>query len=464
MAFDREPGTQKGSVIYLVGVCLVAALGGLLFGYDTGVINGSLKFVQLNFELDAAMKGFAASSALISCIFGAAFAGTLSDYLGRKKVLILSAILFLISAIGTALPESLTQFIIFRVIGGLGVGAASMTSPMYIAEIAPARIRGRMVSLNQFAIIFGMLVVYFVNYSIAGSGDESWNTETGWRWMFGSESVPAALLLFLTFVIPESPRWLVKQGRKDEAAEILMRVDGHEYAEREMRVIEETVSHETGSISQLFQPGMKIVLVIGIVLAVLQQVTGINVFLYFGSEIFEKLGGENIDAALLQQIVVGATNLVFTVIAIWMVDKLGRKPLMIIGSCGMGVSLFAMGLAGTYMVTGMWMLVFVLIYIASFALSVGPVTWVILSEIFPTKIRGRAMGIATICLWISNTVVSQTFPMMDDNEFLIEKFNHGFPFFIYGVMCVVLVIFVVRVVPETKGKTLEEIEQMWVKN
>ena len=428
------------------------------------MINGSLKFVQLNFELDAAMKGFAASSALIACIFGAGFAGTLSDYLGRKKVLILSAILFLISAIGTALPESLMQFIIFRVIGGLGVGAASMTSPMYIAEIAPARIRGRMVSLNQFAIIFGMLVVYFVNYSIAGSGDEVWNTETGWRWMFGSESIPAVLLLVLLFFVPESPRWLVKQGRKDEAAEILMRVDGHEYAEQEMRVIEKTVSHETGSISQLFQPRMKIVLVIGIVLAVLQQVTGINVFLYFGSEIFEKLGGENIDAALLQQIVVGATNLIFTVMAIWMVDKLGRKPLMIVGSVGMGIALFAMGTAGFLQATGMWMLVFVLIYIASFALSVGPVTWVILSEIFPTKIRGRAMGIATICLWIANTVVSQTFPMMDDNEFLVERFHHGFPFFIYGLMCIVLVIFVVRVVPETKGKTLEEIEQMWVKN
>jgi SP family xylose:H+ symportor-like MFS transporter len=461
--FSTDFKRGNGSVFYLLGICLIAALGGLLFGYDTGVINGSLKFVQLKFELDATMKGFAASCALIACIFGAAFAGSLSDYLGRKKVMILSAILFLVSGVGTALPRTFTQFIIFRVIGGLGVGAASMTSPMYIAEITPAHIRGRMVSLNQFAIIFGMLIVYFVNYFIAGSGDESWNTETGWRWMFGSESLPAIVFLILTFIIPESPRWLTKHGKNDKAEKILSYVDGPDYARQELKMIEETLAHESGSIRQLFDPGMRIVLVIGIVLAVLQQVTGINVFLYFGSEIFEKLGGENIDAALLQQIVVGTTNLLFTVIAIWTVDKLGRKPLMIVGSFGMGVSLFAMGLAGTFQATGSWLLIFIIVYIASFALSVGPVTWVILSEIFPTKIRGRAMGIATICLWLANTIVSQTFPMMDENEFLIEKFNHGFPFFLYGIMCIVLILFTWRFLPETKSKSLEEIEKYWQK-
>ena len=460
---DLTEEKNKGSILFVVGVCFVAALGGLLFGYDTGVINGSLKFVQLKFDLSPAMKGFAASSALLACIFGAAFAGTLSDRLGRKKVLIISAVLFLISAIGTALPQNLIQFIIFRFIGGLGVGAASMTSPMYIAEISPAKIRGRMVSVNQFAIVFGMLVVYFVNYFIAGSGDEVWNTETGWRWMFGSESIPAVLLLVLLFFVPESPRWLTKQNQKSKALEILSKVDGHEYAKKEVEMIEETLSRESSSLSQLFNPKMRIILLIGVALAVLQQVTGINVFLYFGSEIFETLGGESIDAALLQQVVVGAVNLLFTVIAIWMVDKLGRKPLMLIGSVGMGIALFAMGTAGYLQVTGLWMLAFVLIYIASFALSVGPVVWVILSEIFPTKIRGRAMGIATICLWMANTIVSQTFPMMDENEFLIEKFHHGFPFFIYGIMCVVMVLFVASVVPETKGKTLEEIEKMWIK-
>lgn len=450
-----------GSIAYLFGACLVAALGGLLFGYDTGVINGSLQFVQVKFELSPAMKGFAASSALIACIFGAGFAGTLSDYLGRKKVLILSAILFLISAIGTALAPSLLQFVIFRFIGGLGVGAASMTSPMYIAEISPARIRGRMVSVNQFAIVFGMLLVYFVNYFIARQGAQAWNIQAGWRWMFGSESIPATLFLFLTLLVPESPRWLTKKGGKDKALSILARVDGTKYAREEMASIEETIAHESGELSQLFRPGMKLVLAIGVILAVLQQVTGINVFLYFGSDVFGKLGGETIDVALLEQVVVGATNLAFTIIAIWTVDKLGRKPLMIIGSSGMGVSLFAMGFAGVYQARGLWLLFFVLGYIACFALSVGPVVWVILSEIFPTKIRGRAMGIATICLWSANTVVSQTFPMMDENKFLIDIFHHGFPFFVYGTMCIVLIVFMWRFVPETKGKSLEEIEKMW---
>ncbi len=454
---------EKGSIKYLVLICLVAALGGLLFGYDTGVINGSIKFVQMKFELSAAMKGFAASSALLACIFGAALAGTMSDRFGRRNVLIVSAVLFLVSAIGSAIPRNITEFIIFRFIGGLGVGAASMTSPMYIAEISPARIRGRMVSVNQLAIVIGMLIVYFVNMFIARIGDEAWNVATGWRWMFGSESIPAIILLVLAFFVPESPRWLTKQGKKEEALDILSRVDGAEYAKQEMAQIENAISHESGSIGQLFHPGMRMLLIIGITLAVLQQVTGINVFLYFGSDIFEKLGGNTIDAALLQQVLVGAVNLLFTIIAIWSVDKVGRKPLMIIGAAGMGLSLFAMGVSGAIQSTGMWLLPFILGYIACFALSVGPVTWVILSEIFPTKIRGRAMAIATLCLWLANTIVSQTFPMMDENEFLVEKFHHGFPFFVYGVFCVVLVIFMIRAVPETKGKTLEEIEEFWKK-
>lgn len=453
---------DSGSTVYLVGVCLAAALGGLLFGYDTGVVNGSLDFVQKKFDLSDTMTGFAAASALVGCIFGAAFAGTLSDRLGRKKVLVLSAVMFLVSAIGTAIPRDIFQFIVFRFIGGLGVGAASITSPMYIAEISPARIRGRMVSVNQFAIVSGMLLVYFVNYFIAIRGDETWNTEAGWRWMFGSESLPAVLFLLLTLLIPESPRWLTKNSKKDRALAILSRVDGSEYAREEMVAIEETIEHESGSLAQLFHPGMRLVLVIGVVLAVLQQVTGINVFLYFGSDVFGKLGGETINAALLEQIIVGATNLIFTVIAIWAVDKLGRKPLMIIGSVGMGISLFAMGLAGVFQAKGLWLLFFVLGYIACFALSVGPVVWVILSEIFPTKIRGRAMGIATICLWSANAVVTLTYKMMNGNKFLVDVFHHGFPFFIYGSMCIVLILFMWRFVPETKGKSLEEIERMWL--
>jgi SP family xylose:H+ symportor-like MFS transporter len=453
---------QSGSMVYVVRISLVAALGGLLFGYDTGVINGAIGPLKAHFALDSTQKGWATACALLGCALGAAVAGILSDRLGRKKVLILSAIMFLVSAIGTALPQSLLVFIVFRIIGGLGVGAASMTSPMYIAEISPARVRGRMVSLNQLAIVTGFLVVYFVNYYIDMQGDLMWNQHTGWRWMFGSEAVPALALLVLLFVVPESPRWLSKQARNEEALAVLTRIDGAAYARTELADIKQTIALESGSLGQLFKPGLRILLVIGIALAVLQQVTGINVFLYFGTEIFKQMGSET-NAALLQTILVGTVNLTFTVVAIWTVDRLGRRPLMMIGSLGMGVSLLAMGLAAYYQQTATWLLCFILSYIGFFALSVGPVTWVILAEIFPTRIRGRAMAIATVCLWIANYVVSQTFPMMDENAWLVEKFHSAFPFWVYGGFCVVLAVFVWRLVPETKGKTLEEIERLWIK-
>jgi SP family xylose:H+ symportor-like MFS transporter len=455
-----ELAESSGSSVYIFMVCIVAALGGLLFGYDTGVINGAIGPLKAHFALDAKAEGWATGCALLGCAIGVAFAGVISDRLGRKKVLILAAILFFISAVGTALPRTITAFIIFRIIGGLGVGAASMSSPMYIAEITPARIRGRMVSVNQFAIVTGFLVVYFVNYFIALQGDQMWNQQVGWRWMFGSEALPALLLLILLFFVPESPRWLTKQGRGDEALAILSRVDGAEFAKAELLEIKDAIAHESGSLLQLFRPGMKIVLVIGIVLAVLQQVTGINVFLYFGTEIFKKMGSET-NAALLQTVIVGAVNMTFTIIAIWTVDRLGRKPLMMIGSAGMGLSLLAMGLAAYFQRTELWMLLFILGYIACFALSVGPVTWVILSEIFPTRIRGRAMAIATVCLWVSNYIISQTFPMMDENQWLLDRFHHAFPFWIYGAFSAVLLVFVFLFVPETKGKTLEEIEKHW---
>ncbi len=456
----HETAKEPANAIYIWLVCLVAALGGLLFGYDTAVISGAIGFLQKRFELDPKWTGWAASSALIGCVIGVAFAGVLSDRLGRKKTLIASAILFLVSGIGTAIPRNLTEFVIFRIIGGIGVGAASITSPMYIAEITPARIRGRMVSVNQLAIISGMLLVYFVNYFIAQFGDEAWTVQSGWRWMMGSEAIPSVMLLVLMFLVPESPRWLTKQNREDDAFQILMKVDGTQHAQTEMASIKDAIAHESESVAQLFHPGMRIVLLIGVVLAVLQQITGINVFLYYGPEIFKKLGTET-DAALLQTVVVGAVNLLFTIVAIWTVDKLGRKVLMVIGAAGMGITLFAMGLSAFYQKTELWFLVFILGYMASFALSVGPVTWVILSEIFPTKIRGRAMAVAAICLWVANYVVSQTFPMMNENTWLIEKFNRAFPFWIYGSMCAVLVIFVLLFVPETKGKTLEEIEKHW---
>lgn len=455
-------GGQAGSLTYVFLVTIVAALGGLLFGYDTGVINGAIGPLKAHFGLNPRQEGWATACALLGCALGAAGAGALSDRFGRKKVLVLSAILFFVSAIGTAVPQTVAAFIFYRILGGLGVGAASITSPMYIAEISPARVRGRMVSVNQFAIVTGFLVVYFVNYFIALQGDAAWNERVGWRWMFGSEALPALMLLVLSFVVPESPRWLTKQGREDKALGILTRVNGPDRARVELTEIKETLRHETGSLRQLFQPGMKIVLVIGIVLAVLQQVTGINVFLYFGTEIFKKMGSGT-NAALLQNIVVGVVNLSFTIVAIRLVDRIGRKPLMMIGSAGMGLCLLAMGLAAYAQTTGLWMLLFILGYIACFALSVGPVTWVILSEIFPTCIRGRAMAIATVCLWIANYIVSQTFPMMDANPWLVDTFHRGLPFWVYGAFCAVLLVFVWAFVPETKGKTLEEIERHWVR-
>ena len=460
---NRETTSARGSVAYLTRLSLVAALGGLLFGYDTAVISGAIGFLQTHFELDAAMKGWAASSALVGCFIGVAFAGEVNDRCGRRTALILAAFLFLVSAVGTAMPRTLTQFILFRMIGGLGVGIASMTSPMYIAEISPARIRGRMVSLNQFAIIFGMLVVYFVNYFIAGAGDEAWNVATGWRWMFGSEAIPAVLLLLLLFTVPESPRFLTKQGREDRARRVLARVGGPEHADRELAEIKSSLTEKSGSPAWLFSPKMRIVLVIGVLLAVLQQVTGINVFLYYAPEILKATAGADMDLALLQTVLVGAVNLGFTILAIWVVDKVGRKPLMIIGASGMGVCLAAIGFASMARLIGPWLLIFMLGYIASFAMSVGPVTWVILSEIFPTKIRGRALAIATFCLWVANFIVSQTFPMMDENAVLVERFHHGFPFLVYALFCLVLVFVMIKLVPETKGRSLEEIERMWMR-
>ena len=451
---------QRGS-LYVWKISLVATLGGLLFGYDTAVISGAIGFLRNHFQLDTVQMGWAASSALVGCIAGAAGAGALSDRFGRKIMLILSAMLFAISAVGSAVPRSIFEFNVYRIVGGVGVGFASMLSPLYIAEVAPAHMRGRLVSVNQFAIVTGMLLVYFVNYFIALQGDEQWNVEAGWRWMFGSETLPALIFLVGLLAVPESPRWLLKQGRREHAFSILSRVDGAQQAGEELARLDGLLKQERGTLSDLFRPGLRGVLVLGIALAVLQQVTGINVFLYYGPEIFKNLGDAT-SAALLQTVVVGAVNLTFTVGAILVVDRLGRKPLMILGSAGMGISLTFLGLAAYLQRTEIWVLTFMLTYIASFAIAIGPVTWVLLSEIFPTKVRGRAMAIATLLLWTANYIVSQTFPMLDESPVLVETFHHGFAFWLYAAMCVVLIIVVWRWVPETKGKTLEEIEQHWL--
>ncbi len=455
---------RNGSVAYVYLLAVVAALGGLLFGYDTAVISGAIGFLTTHFNLDPAFeKGWAAASVLLGCAAGAAVAGFLSDALGRKKMLLLAGALFLLSALGTALPQTVAVFVVFRLLGGVAIGVASISSPMYIAEVSPARIRGRMVSINQFAIVSGILASYFVNLLIAWYGDSvapDWNVQYGWRWMFGLCALPAVVFLVLLTFVPESPRWLVKQGCPDKAESILERIHGPEAARNELAVIQQAIAEESGSLRQLFEPGMRVAFTIGVVLAVLQQITGINVFLYFAPEIFKKMGS-GVNAALLQTVVVGAVNILFTVIAIRTVDRWGRKPLMLVGSAGMGATLLGMGAAAYWGRADLWVLIFILGYIACFALSVGPVTWVILSEIFPTRIRGRAMAIATVCLWLADFLVTQTFPMMDENAWLVATFRRAFPFLLYAFFCVVSLVFVWRYVPETKGRTLEEIERSW---
>jgi SP family xylose:H+ symportor-like MFS transporter len=449
---------------YIISITLAATLGGLLFGYDTAVISGAIGSLRTYFELSSAQTGWAASSALVGCVIGAAVAGLIADRLGRKPGLLIAAFLFTVSAIGSAIPESFTTFIIYRIVGGVGVGIASMLSPMYIAEIAPEHLRGRLVSLNQFAIVFGMLVVYFVNYGISLQGDAVWNVNVGWRWMFGSETIPAALFFLLMIFAPRSPRWLMLAGQEQKANTVLSKIMNAQYAKKALAEIKESLHIDLNKPKvKLLGKGFGWVLFIGIMLSVFQQITGINVILYYAPAIFEQLGGGTTDTALLQTIVVGAVNLIFTVVAILTVDRLGRKPLMIFGSLGMGICITAVGTTAYLQITDAWILIFMLGYIASFALSLGPVVWVLLSEIFPNSIRGKAMAIAVAAQWISNFAVSQTFPMMMDSPFLLDRFHGGFPFWLYGAMCVVTIIFVWKYVPETKGKRLEEMEELWRK-
>lgn len=456
---DYKPG---GHLSFIILVTLVAAMGGLLFGYDTAVISGAIGFMEQFFHLSPAQTGWAASCVLIGCVAGASVAGMLCDRLGRRATLLVAAALFFVSSIGTAIPVNLSFFVVFRIIGGLGVGIASMASPMYIAEIVPARMRGRMVSLNQFAIIGGMLVVYFVNYMIAKyGGTQEWNVHTGWRMMFLSGAVPSGLMFLLTLFVPETPRFLATKGHKEKALEVLVKVDGEEYARREFAEINGAVSHEEGSIRELLKPGLRLALFVGIGLSILQQVTGINVILYYAPEIFKTIGNTSSDTALLQTIIVGAVNLIFTVVAIWKVDGYGRRPLMILGYSGMGLFTFAQAYCFYTQTQGVGVLLCMLGYIAFFALSAGPITWVLLSEIYPNKVRGRAMAIATAAQWVANYLVSQTFPMMNGNEYLSTHFHKAFPYWIYGSFCVIAVLFIIKFIPETKGKSLEEIEGIW---
>ncbi len=443
--------TNMRTVYFLTAV---AALGGLLFGYDTAVISGAIGFLQTKFELTAAMKGWAASSAIIGCIFGAMVAGWASDKFGRKKVLILTAILFGISAIGSAIPANLTQFAIFRFIGGVGIGAASMVSPLYITELAPAKIRGKLVSYYQLAIVLGILVIFFVNSIIQGSGDEAWNVEYGWRYMMGSEILPALLFLIAMFFVPESPRWLTKEGREQEALTVLSSINGEARGAEILKEVKETLHEEKGTLKELFAGRFRKAIIVGIVLSIFSQVQGINAIMYYAPEIFKAVGtGTN--AAFQQTVIIGVINVLFTFVAINFVDKMGRKTLLLLGGAGMGLSLLMVGLAFQFGWTGYGLLIFILFYIACFAASYGPVTWVVISEIFPIKLRGVAMSVATFSLWVAVYLVTQMFPI------LLEEAGPATTFWIFSGMSLLGFLFVWSQVPETKEKTLEEIEREW---
>lgn len=452
---------------YLYLITIVSALGGLLFGYDTGVINGSQYYFSQYFDLDAGMKGWVVGSALIGCFTGAIIAGPLSKGIGRKYSLIISAILFSLSAWGSGLPEflpqSVTLLVIFRILGGLGIGIASMNAPTYIAEIAPAKIRGTLVTYYQLAIVIGFFVVFLATYFIGNSATEAENIQGGWRLMLWSELIPSLSFLILLLFVPKSPRWLALNGEKSEALSVLKRIHGNEIAEVEFKEIEYSIKKEETKVKpSVFAKGIFSIIVIGTVLSALQQFTGINAVLYYGADIFEQALGFGKEDVLEQQVLLAAVNLIFTFVAMATVDKFGRKPLLYIGSVGMITGFVLLGVTLMTSSVGILSLIGVLLFIASFAMSMGPVVWVILSEMFPNNIRSIAMSIAVAAQWAANYMVTQSFPMVAESEMNMGDFwNGSLPYFIFSGFILIIIFFTMKYIPETKGKTLEELEDMW---
>ena len=467
-------------------ITIVITLGGLLFGYDTGVINGTQFYFSKYFELTGALKGFIVSSALLGALAGAAGAGLLSKAIGRKRSLIISAILFAISAWGSGLPdilpESISLMVFFRIIGGIAIGIASMNAPMYIAEISPAKNRGTLVTYYQMAVVIGFFVVFLVTYFIGNEMTEEQNISRGWRYMFWSEMVPATLFLVLLFMVPKSPRWLMLKGKEEEAKNILTRIHGKEMANKEFVEIKESIQQEgKAEKASIFSKSLFPIIIIGTVLSILQQFTGINAVLYYGADIFEQALGFGKEDILLQQILLATVNLLFTFVAMFTVDKLGRKPLLIIGGFGMLIGFLMMGFtlyysdysqlnsAGLPTIStseGIIALVGILLFIASFAMSMGPIVWVLLSEIFPNRIRSAAMSIAVAAQWLANYFVSQSFPIIvesEANKLQVDGgvWNNALPYFIFSGFIVVIILFVWKFIPETKGKTLEEMETLF---
>jgi MFS transporter, SP family, arabinose:H+ symporter len=446
--FLFPPVASSTSFVALISVA--AATGGLLFGFDTAVISGSQKFFAAEFGLSDAMTGWVVGSTLIGCMFGAGGSGTLTDRFGRKIVLILSAILFFGSALGCGLARSATDLVIARVVGGLGIGIASMISPLYIAEVSPPATRGRLVALQQLAIVVGILIAFLSNTLFLHT---QLSDPAKWRWMLAVGAFPSAAFFLLLLPIPESPRWLLKQGQRERASQILTRTAGLN-ADAELAQIETAIAAEAGTVSELFRPGLRRALIVGVALAVLQQFAGINAIMYYAPRIFEKSGAVA-SSAFAQTILVGLINLIFTLIGMTLVDRAGRKALLVAGAIGMTVTLALVGAAFAAGYSGALLVIPILAFVACFAATTGIVTWVIISEIFPTRLRGRAMSMAIVALWAACYLVSQTFPM------LLGTIGAAATFFSYSAMNVVTVCFVWLFVPETQGRTLETIESSW---
>lgn len=432
---------------YIIGISFISALGGYLFGFDFAVISGALPFLRIEFGLDAWWEGFLTGSLALGCIVGCLLAGNLADRFGRKPGLMLAALIFAVSSLGMAFSSGLTVFIMMRFAAGIGVGMASMLSPMYIAEISPASIRGRNVAINQLTIVIGILVTNLVNYSLADSGPDAW------RWMFGLGTVPSVFFLIGVIWLPESPRWLVKAGRLEHAQRVLNKIGNPQFVESTFKDIQVSLQGNTAkqSYRAVFEKNVRPAVIVGITLAVFQQLCGINVVFNYTSTIFESVGA-NLDRQLFETVAIGIVNLVFTIVAMYQVDKLGRRPLMLIGSLGLSIVYVVLALLLQNHAAPEWVSVFVLLAIAMYATSLAPVTWVLISEIFPNNIRGVASSVAIVSLWAAYFILVFTFPI------LAEKLGTYGPFWLYSAICLAGFIFIKKKVRETKGQTLEELE------
>lgn len=441
--------------IVLVG--LVAVWGGFLFGYDTAVINGANQYLKACFGLNAFQEGLAGASAILGCIPGAMLAGFLSDRFGRRKILFLCAVLYAASGVLSAVPRTFGEFLLARFISGVGIGASSMICPVYIAEMAPKAWRGRLGSLFQFGIVSGIFLTLFINARIQAAGDASWNAAAGWRWMLGAEVVPALVLLGLLFVVPESPRWLLQAGREAEGRRVLAQLGGPEHAQAEIDAVRSVLSQEEGGFRELLQPRFRRPLLIAVLLMAFSQFSGINAIMYYSTKIFTT-AGVGVNNSFTASTIVGLVNLLFTFVAMALVDKAGRRPLLLVG---LGLQVLALGAVGLMFksgVQGLGLLVAIVSFIAAFAMALGPIPWILCSEIFPTRVRGRAMSLATFVIWTSCYIVAQTFPMLNDSP----KIGPALTFWSYAACSALGFAFVLALVPETKGRSLEDIEKSWL--